>query len=75
MAFVLSVFVPRLSFFWLPREGYFVIKAFPGYFHLYMSQRMTKPTIRYATSKDSDQPALSRSLFRVFADLICLLQP
>ena len=28
-----------------------------------------------ATSKDSDQPAHSRSLIRVFADPMCLLQP
>ena len=28
-----------------------------------------------ATSKDSDQAAHSRSLIRVFADRICLLQP
>ena len=28
-----------------------------------------------ATSEDSDQPAHPRSLIRVFADRICLLQP
>ena len=40
-----------------------------------LSQRTTKPTIRRATSEDSDQPAHPRSLIRVFADRICLPQP
>ena len=40
-----------------------------------LSQRTTKPTIRRATSEDSDQPAYPRSLIRVFADRICLPQP
>ena len=29
----------------------------------------------YASSEDSDQPAHPRSLIRVFADRMCLLQP
>ena len=42
-----------------------------------MSQRYskTKVTIRRATSEDSDQPAHPRSLIRIFADRMCLLQP
>ena len=40
-----------------------------------MSHRTTKSTIRCATSEDSDQTAHSRSLIRVFADRVCLLQP
>ena len=32
-------------------------------------------TKAYATSEDSDQPAYPRSLIRVFADRMCLLQP
>ena len=39
-----------------------------------MSQHKTKPTIRRATSEDSDQPANLFSLIRVFPDHICLLQ-
>ena len=35
-----------------------------------LNQRNLKPT-----SKDSDQPAHPRSLIRVFADRLCLLQP
>ena len=35
---------------------------------------MTKSIIRRATSEDSDQLAHSRSLIRVFADRMCLLQ-
>ena len=42
---------------------------------LYMSQCRTKPTIRRVTSKDSDQPAHPRSLIRVFADHMYLIQP
>ena len=39
-------------------------------------QRTTKPTIKtFAISEDSDQPAHPRSLIRVFADRVCLLQP
>ena len=40
-----------------------------------MNQRTRKPTVRPAASKDSDQPALSRCLIRVFADHMCLQQP
>ena len=39
-----------------------------------MSQRTTKSAIRRATSDDSDQPAHPRSLIRVFADHMHLLQ-
>ena len=41
----------------------------------YMSQRTTKPTIRRATSEDSDQALHLRSLIRVFADRMYPLQP
>ena len=41
-----------------------------------MSQRTTKPYNKTsATSEDSDQPAHARSLTRVFADRMYLLQP
>ena len=40
----------------------------------HMSQCTTKPTIRHATSEDSDQTTHLRSLIRVFADGMCLLQ-
>ena len=43
--------------------------------HRYLSKHTTKPTIRRATSEDSYQPAHPRSLIRVFADRMCLLQP
>ena len=39
------------------------------------SHRTTKPTIRRATSEDSDQPAHLRSLIIVIADRMCLLKP
>ena len=41
----------------------------------HLSQCTTKPTIRRATSEDSDQPAHLRCLIRVFADRMHLLQP
>ena len=43
--------------------------------NIYLSQCTTKPTIRRATSEDSDQPAHARCLIRVFADRKCLPQP
>ena len=39
-----------------------------------MSQRTTKTYKTCAISEDSDQPAHARSLIRVFADRVCLLQ-
>ena len=46
-----------------------------GPFHLHLSQRSTKITIRRAINEDSDQPAHPHSLIRVFAARTCLLKP
>ena len=51
------------------------LKEIHAWAYLELSQRTTKPTITYATSEDSDQTAHLRSLIRVFAGHMCLLQP
>ena len=55
-------------------KKYYFILAFLGSF-CYLSQSMTKPTIRPVTIEDSDQPAHLCSLIRVSTDHICRLQP
>ena len=41
----------------------------------HLSELKTKPTIKLMRPAKTDQPAHPRSLIRVFADRLCLLQP
>ena len=64
VAFVLSLFVPRLSFFWCIRGLYFMIVAFPGYLYFYFHARETwlKPySSRFLTDDSKAVPLFTRS--------------
>ena len=69
-------FLPQYIFLWTTLENvYCIVFVVVVVFKYNMSQRTMKPTIRRATSEDSDQPEHPRSLIRICVDRMCLLQP